>query len=197
MNRTIKDAAEILGVSKTSIRKYLTPEFRDQYTELDSSGKIIISQNGFEILMDAMGKTANKPDTTANQFPETTENQPQTTANQFPETTENQPQTTENQQQITENSEHLDRIAQNRLYEILEKELQAKNEQIAALQAELSAERQHSREQAEKIAVLADQAQQLQLAQMAPLQLNQSGDSCDSRAPEEREKRSFWRRIFG
>ncbi len=35
---------------------------------------------------------------------------------------------------------------QNRLYEILERELQTKNEQIAALQAELSAERQHNRE---------------------------------------------------
>jgi len=31
---------------------------------------------------------------------------------------------------------------QNRLYEILERELQAKNERIAALQAELSKERQ-------------------------------------------------------
>lgn len=50
---------------------------------------------------------------------------------------------------------------QNRLYEILERELQAKNERIAALQAELSKERQHSREQAERIAVLADQAQRL------------------------------------
>ena len=39
-------------------------------------------------------------------------------------------------------------------------------EQIAALQAELSKERQHSREQAGRIAVLADQAQRLQLAQM-------------------------------
>lgn len=39
-------------------------------------------------------------------------------------------------------------------------------EQIAALQAELSKERQHSREQVERIAVLADQAQRLQLAQM-------------------------------
>ena len=46
------------------------------------------------------------------------------------------------------------------------RELQAKNEQIVALQAELSKERQHSREQAERIAVLADQAQRLQLAQM-------------------------------
>ena len=54
------------------------------------------------------------------------------------------------------------------LYEILREELEAKNEQILALQAELAVERKHSREQADKIAVFADQAQKLQLAQMQP-----------------------------
>lgn len=66
----------------------------------------------------------------------------------------------------TDNQLTVEVDGQNRLYEILERELQAKNEQIVALQAELSKERQHSREQAERIAVLADQAQRLQLAQM-------------------------------
>lgn len=54
------------------------------------------------------------------------------------------------------------------LYDILKAELEAKNEQIASLQAELAEERRHSREQADKIAVFADQAQKLQLAQMQP-----------------------------
>lgn len=54
------------------------------------------------------------------------------------------------------------------LYEILRGELEAKNEQILALQEELAEERRHSREQADKIAVFADQAQKLQLAQMQP-----------------------------
>lgn len=80
---------------------------------------------------------------------------------------------------------------QNRLYEILERELQAKNEQIAALQAKLSKERQHSREQAERIAVLADQAQRLQLAQMQPQQIE------DCVAPAEPEPpRSWWSRLW-
>lgn len=78
---------------------------------------------------------------------------------------------------------------QNRLYEILERELQAKNEQIVALQAELSKERQHSREQAERIAVLADQAQRLQLAQMQPQQIE------DCVAPAE-PPRSWWSRFW-
>ena len=197
MNRTIKDAAEFMGVSKTAIRKYMTPEFREQYTEVDSSGRIIISQNGFKILMEIIGKNANK-------FPQSPVHYAQTNANQFPQNTENQTQTTESQPKTSANSEHLDEIVQNRLYEMLEKELQAKNEQIAAqqaeivnLQAELSAERQHSREQAEKLAVLADQSQQLQLAQMAPLQLDQGGTSSSGEEPEGKEKRSIWRRIFG
>lgn len=85
---------------------------------------------------------------------------------------------------------------QNRLYEILERELQAKNEQIAALQAELSKERQHSREQAERIAVLADQAQRLQLAQMQPQQI----EDCVAPAEPERQQpeppRSWWSRFW-
>ena len=85
---------------------------------------------------------------------------------------------------------------QNRLYEILERELQAKNEQIAALQAELSKERQHSREQAERIAVLADQAQRLQLAQMQPQQI----EDCVAPAEPERQQpeppRSWWNRFW-
>lgn len=57
-------------------------------------------------------------------------------------------------------------------------------EQIAALQAELSKERQHSREQAGRIAVLADQAQRLQLAQMQPQQI----EDCVAPAEPERQQ---------
>ena len=57
-------------------------------------------------------------------------------------------------------------------------------EQIAALQAELSKERQHSREQAERIEVLADQAQRLQLAQMQPQQI----EDCVAPAEPERQQ---------
>lgn len=96
---------------------------------------------------------------------------------------------------------------ENRLYEILEKELQAKNEQIAAqqaeianLQGELSAERQHSREQAERIAVLADQAQRLQLAQMSPQMIDGTKDP-ERQDPHGEEdpaaaKRSWWQSLF-
>ncbi len=62
------------------------------------------------------------------------------------------------------------------LYEILRAELEEKNEQILALQAELAEERRHSREQANKIAVFTDQAQKLPLAQMQTQITEDSGE---------------------
>lgn len=89
------------------------------------------------------------------------------------------------------------------LYDILKAELQAKNEQIAALQSELSIERQHSREQAEKIAVLADQAQRLQLAQMRdspeslpPITGSPVGEQQASAPAELERKQGFWDKLF-
>lgn len=99
MSKTIKQIAEELGVSKTAVRKKMTPEVQTKFAEVS-------------------GEVSGQP------------------------------------------------CQESPLYDILKLELQAKNEQIATLQSELSKERQHSREQAEKIAVLADQAQRLQLAQM-------------------------------
>ena len=72
------------------------------------------------------------------------------------------------------------------LYEILKAELEAKNEQILNLQVELITERQHSREQADKLAVFADQAQKLQLAQMKP-QITEE---------EKPVKKGFFKRLF-
>lgn len=58
--------------------------------------------------------------------------------------------------------------------------------EVVALQAELSKERQHSREQAERIAVLADQAQQI--------------EDCVAPAEPERQQpeppRSWWSRFW-
>lgn len=52
------------------------------------------------------------------------------------------------------------------LYEILKLELEAKNKQIDELQKLLEKEREYNREQSKQMAILADQSQKLQLAQM-------------------------------
>jgi uncharacterized coiled-coil protein SlyX len=49
----------------------------------------------------------------------------------------------------------------------LQSQLEIKDKLIEQLRAELAEERQHSRELSDKLAVIADQAQQLQLAQIA------------------------------
>lgn len=76
--------------------------------------------------------------------------------------------------------------------------------QVEQLQAELSAERQHSRELAEKIAelaekvvVLTDQAQKLQLAQMNP-QIPAEQNQEAEKEPEQKEtiKKPWWKSLF-
>ena len=72
-----------------------------------------------------------------------------------------------------------------------QKELESRDEQIRQLQSELAIERQHNHELSDKLAQLADQAQQLQLIQMQPPALP---------VPEEEmpdKKQGFWKRIFG
>lgn len=81
------------------------------------------------------------------------------------------------------------------LYDILKGELEAKNKQIEELTAELAKEREHSREQSERMAVLADQAQKLQLAQMKP-QLTDGGADPQAETPPQ-EKPSLFHRLFG
>lgn len=44
--KTIKQLAEDLNVSKTAVRNYLTPEFREAYTQTDARGVIMITDEG-------------------------------------------------------------------------------------------------------------------------------------------------------
>ena len=64
-------------------------------------------------------------------------------------------------------------------------EAQRMQDLISSLQAQLDIERQHSREQSDRLAQLADQAQRLQLAQMQPP------------AQIEQKPPNFWQRLFG
>lgn len=81
-----------------------------------------------------------------------------------------------------------------KLYDILKGELEAKNQQIEELQRELSKEREYSREQANQMAVIADHAQRLQLAQMqTPMLESVSTCEADSEAPT-RTKWKFWKK---
>ena len=85
---------------------------------------------------------------------------------------------------------------QKELYDILKIELEAKNKQIEKLQEELAEERKYIREQSDKMAILADQAQKLQLAQMKPENLL---DGNTPKEPQEslKKKQNIFSKIFG
>ena len=68
MNKTIKQLADELGVSKTAIRNYMDDDFRAKYTAKDHKGVITISPEGCKVLSENIG---NQTENTAKQFAET------------------------------------------------------------------------------------------------------------------------------
>ena len=73
MSMTIRELADLLGVSKTAIRKYLTDEFRAKYTETDRNGVIVICPDGCKVVADSMGRTDKLLHTSETEIPETEE----------------------------------------------------------------------------------------------------------------------------
>ena len=69
--KTIKELADELGVSKTAIRKYMTPEFREAHTQTKDGNTIVIDEEGCKLLAETIKKP---PETTGNQLPQTPEN---------------------------------------------------------------------------------------------------------------------------
>lgn len=87
------------------------------------------------------------------------------------------------------------------LYAILKAELEAKNKLIEQLQQDLAEERKHSREQANKLALLADQAQRLhagtiqtQLPSGEELPTEVEGEPTTT---EQKKNVGFFGRLFG
>ena len=71
MGQTIKQLADALGVSKTAIRKYMTPEFRTAHTQTATGNIIEIDEEGCKLL----AETIKKPqETSGNRLPQTPEN---------------------------------------------------------------------------------------------------------------------------
>lgn len=68
MSKTIRELADELGVSKTTVRKYMTEEFRENHTENLPGNIIGIDDVGCKLISESLRKP---PQTTANQFAET------------------------------------------------------------------------------------------------------------------------------
>lgn len=114
---TIKELADSLGVSKTTIRKWLTPEFRAQHTQETANRVLVVSANGCKLIAESYRKP-----------PESYRKPPKTTENQFAET----PETTGNPATDTITVPIT-------IWETLQEQLAAKDRQIEALQTALLA----------------------------------------------------------
>lgn len=158
MPKTIKQIADELGVSKQAVQKRLSRE------PLHSSVYAYIDKVGGVVYIAYTGEMLIKQAFLNNDYIHNSDKTDNQTSNLYTPLS----------------------IPKEPLYDILKSELEAKNKQIENLTSELAKEREHSREQSEKIAVLADQSQQLQLAQ---LQQQKS-------IPVMVQKLSLWKRIF-
>lgn len=182
MSKTIKEIAEEIGVSKQAIfkrmkREPLSTSLQGLTTTVD--GRLMVSVDGEKLIKQAFMKGEVS----------TTDNQLTTTVDGLVDGLVDGSST-----KLEEKSAEVD--GQNALYEILKMELQAKNEQIDALQTELTKERQHSKELAERIAVLADQAQKLQLAQMNPQIPAEQNQEAEKEPEPETIKKPWWKSLF-
>lgn len=87
------------------------------------------------------------------------------------------------------------------LYAILKAELEAKNKLIEQLQQDLAEERKHSREQADKLALLADQAQRLHAGtiqtQLPSGEELPTEDEDEPTTTEQKKNVGFFGRLFG
>lgn len=131
MSKTIKQIADDLGVSKTAVRKYMTLDFRKKYVQTDENGILRINKEG-ENLLQKLRK------------------QPQTPQTKTAETGENQ-----SLQAVVDTQKETIGLLKGQLA-AKDEQIRAHQEQITALQAELERERQHSRDQSDKLAALSE-----------------------------------------
>ena len=188
MSKTIKEIAEEIGVSKQAIfkkmkREPLSTSLQGLTSTVD--GRLTVSVDGEKLIKKAFSK--GNVSTTVNQLTPEVDG------------------LVDDKLTVVDGSSEEKKEDQNVLYEILKAELEEKNKQIERLQDELEKERQHSRKQADKIAVLADQAQKLQLAQITPqLQLDTAKDiekphsvKAENRTLKKTQHRTIWEKFLG
>lgn len=162
MSKTIKQIADELGVSKTAIRKRFTDDFKSEYVETNPDGSFQVTDEGCKLLAESLRKPLQTPQT------------------KFAETSENQ-----GLRDVVDTQKEMIVLLNGQLV-AKDEQIKALQEQVTSLQVELERERQHSRTQSDKLAVLADQAQQLHAADKKNLMI------IDDK--EKERKLSFWER---
>lgn len=179
--KTIKQIADEIGVSKQAIhQKRKSKKLAELLKPFTSTvdGVVYISVDGENIIKsaflqkDCKRTTVNEPSTVDGSFTLPVDGDNLEISgilqNDCKQTTVNRPSTVDGSFTPPVDGENDILVVLKATIDTLQGQLKSKDEQINMLQSELALERQHSREQSEKIAILADQAQKLQLAQMTP-----------------------------
>ena len=170
MSKTIKQIADEIGVSKQAVQKRLSREplctIIKPYLSMDK-GVNYIDVVGEKLIKTAFAKNNRQPSVDSLS------------------TDNNDVPTDKASLSVDKNVVDVVVDVLKSQIETLQAQLEVKDKQIEQLRAELAAERQHSREQSDKLAVIADQAQKLQLAQMSTAEMIE-----DKQEP----KRHWWQR---
>lgn len=140
MSMTVKQLADHLHVSKTAIRKRFTEEFKSKYVETSSDGSLRVTEEGCKLIEESLQKRA------------------ETSQTKFAETN-----VILDLHLLIDSQKEILTFLRGQLV-IKDDQIQTQQKQIEDLRVELERERQHSREQSDKLAILADQAQQLHAA---------------------------------
>lgn len=140
MSMTVKQLADHLHVSKTAIRKRFTEEFKSKYVETIPDGSLRVTEEGCKLIEESLQKRA------------------ETSQTKFAETN-----AILDLHLLIDSQKEILTFLKGQLA-IKDDQIQTQQKQIEDLRVELERERQHAREQSDKLAILADQAQQLHAA---------------------------------
>lgn len=186
MSKTIKQIADELGVSKQAVQKRLARE--PLYTCLQP----YISTNGNTKYIDDVGEIMIKTAFCSTDIDTSATMSIDTSATMSIDTST----TTENRifQLLQDNLT----ILQEQLKE-KDKQLEDKSKQIKHLNSELAEERKHSREQADKLAILADTSQKLHAGTIKQLEggaVHADEQATAKKSDETKSSKGFIKRIF-
>ena len=195
--KTIKEIADEIGVTKQAVQKRIAKEplksYIQQYIKT-IDGTQYIEAGGESIIKSAYNVTDNVADNQTTDFDTVADNQAAVADNVYTDETpvaDNRQAVADN---VGDNQATVADNADNQMYNILkdtiltlQKQLEVKDAQIEGLQGEITTEREHSRDIAEKLAELARNSQVL---------LKQEQERNTPLLPEAKKSRSwqFWRK---
>lgn len=180
--KTIKEIADELGVSKQAVSyrlKQIQTAKKDTFLATKENGVLVVSLAAEKLIVEAFAESDRQKDHQKERPKDRQKDEA------FLAVLEATIDTLKGQLE-----------AKDKQIEMKDSQIEEMQQQAARLHEELAEERRHSREQAEKLAVLADQAQRLQLAQMHPELTAGGGAEAQDEPEAPPEPMGLFQRLF-